>query len=64
MNPVNRVTVVVKVAGKEVARRQVRAADAATVELDLTAREVATDDVAREVLGRMRAQFRATAGGK
>jgi hypothetical protein len=65
MNPVNRVTVVIKVAGKEVARRQVRAGDATTVELELAPRDVVTDDVVREVLRRMpRAEFRATTGGK
>lgn len=59
----NRATIVVKVGGKEVARRQVRVEDGATVVLELQPGDVA-DAVGQAVRAmRTRAQFRATGDG-
>lgn len=62
MNPVNRATVVIKVDGQEVARRQVRVEDGTTVEIEVPGRDVA--EVVRKQIVKGAAQFRATTGGK
>lgn len=59
-----RATVVVQVDGKEVARRQVRVEDGGTVVVDVPLADVATPAVIEKFAGKVRAQFRATAGGK